>query len=105
MSIAEVEARIRAAVAEAKARGWAIRAGIYFVALPPQCCVLGACILDQIESASVHATVPESAAHALGISYSDANRLAMGFDLPNATFEDEYVDLGHRLRDLITVDQ
>lgn len=101
MSIAEVEARIRAAVAEAKAKGWRIIRGGYYDGRTG-CCVLGACILEEVRVASEKAEVPIRAARAIGIHTSEALRVAVGFDGPFPwCANDEFALLGERLRDLV----
>lgn len=101
MSIAEVEAKIRAAVAEAKAKGWRIIKDAYF-APGKRCCPLGACVLDEIDATAARAEVPERAGRVLGLSPRDAIYVATGLDGRVEILErDQYGKLGERLRDLV----
>jgi len=100
--IAEVEAKIRAAVVDAKAKGWRIIRGNYWDPRIRGCCVLGACIVDQIEEASMKAEVPLRAADFLGVRIGLCHDIAIGFDGDAEWAEawDGY-RLGQKLRDLV----
>lgn len=99
--IVDVEAKIRAAVAEAKSQGWCIIRRAYYV--PPNCCCpLGALVLDEIAEASGKAEVPERAARMLGITPRDAIDIAWGVDNDyDHSVGKDMLSLGMRLRELV----
>lgn len=49
MTPAELEQRIDAGVAAAKAAGWTIANSVYFVPQAKECCALSACVLPELE--------------------------------------------------------
>lgn len=104
MNLAEVEAKIRAAVAQAKADGWKIRHNLYYVpghhGAPTVACPLAACVpRDEIDDAARHAEVRERAAILLGLDPIEALHIVLGFDCDDYSV-DEFARLGNRLRDL-----
>lgn len=109
MSVAEVEAKIRAAVAEAKAEGWRIRPGSYFFEpldknAERHCCPIFACVRGgSLTRADVE--IRRDAAKCLDIGIDDALSVVFGFDGADHTAymgrTKEFVALGVRLQDLV----
>ena len=113
MTVAEVEAKIRSAVARAKAYGWHIIKNAYWDG-KIGICPLGACIIDEIADASQKAEVPVRAAKRLGITECDAIDVMVGVDwngegrvgIENRDGSvryctEDFLALGQRLRDLV----
>lgn len=105
MNIAEVEARIRAAVAEAKADGFVVRQNVYYVpghhGASPVVCPLAACVpRDEIDEAAKRAEIRDRAARVLGIDPIEALHVTFGFDCDDCRLN-EFSELGRRLRDLV----
>lgn len=112
MGFDELETRIRAEVAAAKAEGWVIVRGVYFERTePPRCCPIGALVrngatLDKrmsIDELSWRAIVPCAARQIFGLDQEATNAIASGVDgfqwrSPGQT---SFYDLGTRLRDLL----
>lgn len=101
MSIAEVEAKIRAEVAHTKAKGWRLAPGDYCLRDVKVCCVLAACVIDDADDAYLHATFPDKAATFLDIRREDAVGIMVGFDSHHYESGNEFVDLGLRLLDVV----
>lgn len=104
MSISDIESKIRGAVADAKARGWLIRQKEYVVYHRRECCVLAACVIDEVRSTAFSdGGIRHLAAKRLGISENDALRIVLGFDNGEAAplRDGRFVELGQRLRDLV----
>lgn len=109
----ELEARIRAEVAAAKAEGWRIEKGIYYVPRSgchgPCGCPLAACVRNggtgpfdgmSIGELSYRAFVRDAAAELLGVSRSQSVAIVNGVDGVGGG-DVEFYKLGARLRDLL----
>jgi hypothetical protein len=114
VSLEELEGAIRAAVATAKAAGWRIMGGIYYVHDDTPCgCPLAAVVRDgvvwdngdemDLRDLSRKALIPAAVAKILGISHRDGIRIASGVDGRLPQSGDEFYDLGVRLRDVLDV--
>lgn len=114
VSFDKLEETIRAAVAAAKAAGWRIIGGIYYVPSDQPCgcplasVVRGGVVWDNgdemdIRDLSRKALIPAAVAKVLGISPREGIRISSGVDGRYTQPGDEFYDLGVRLRDVLDV--
>jgi hypothetical protein len=101
-SVVGVEAKLRGAVAAARARGVEIRPGATVVrddaGAPCECCVLGTLLLDGYG----HDPLFTQAVPLLGIDDDAAGAIAADFDGDDEDgYSPRWFDLGRRLRDVI----
>ena len=106
MSISDVEAKIRSAVADAKARGWKVRPCNYVSWHNKTCCPLAACVIEKVEQygnqPGVDSQIRGWASEALGIRVIEALDFVVGFDNENALpYGNDFRDLGRRLQDVV----
>lgn len=104
MTPAELERRIDAGVAAAKAAGWRVRDCIYFVPSMMECCALSACVLDELamnDEAAVDKRFDSGALieRSLQISSRERTSFVDGFDgVPKRRHISVLYDLGARMR-------
>ena len=96
-TLAEVEAKIRAAMDAAKARGYCIKSGAYLNRGKSWCCAVGAAVIDDTVADAY--TAAERASYALDLSMEQVGEIARGFDDDDQLENDkDLYELGRRLR-------